>query len=69
MQQISSIKRPRGRPPKHVDGQRDTKDQLIRQGTAVFTEKGFSSTGLVEILKEINIPKGSFYHYFSSKDE
>ena len=69
MQQTSPIKRPRGRPPKHVDGQRDTKDQLIRQGTAVFTEKGFSSTGLVEILKEINIPKGSFYHYFSSKDE
>lgn len=69
MQQLIPVKRPRGRPPKKTDGQLDTKDQLIRQGTAIFTEKGFSSTGIVEILREINIPKGSFYHYFSSKDE
>ncbi|MEH6475850.1 MAG: TetR/AcrR family transcriptional regulator [Sneathiella sp.] len=69
MQQLNPVKRPRGRPPKKTDGQLDTKDQLIRQGTAILTEKGFSSTGIGEILRDINIPKGSFYHYFSSKDE
>ena len=30
--------------------------------------KGFSAVGLNEILTEAKVPKGSFYHYFSSKD-
>jgi TetR/AcrR family transcriptional repressor of nem operon len=30
--------------------------------------KGFSAVGLNEILTEAKVPKGSFYHYFDSKD-
>jgi len=30
--------------------------------------KGFSVVGLNEVLKSAGVPKGSFYHYFSSKD-
>ena len=30
--------------------------------------KGFSAVGLNEILVEAGVPKGSFYHYFGSKD-
>lgn len=30
--------------------------------------KGFSAVGLNEILKDAGVPKGSFYHYFSSKE-
>jgi TetR/AcrR family transcriptional repressor of nem operon len=30
--------------------------------------KGFSAVGLNEILTEAKVPKGSFYHYFASKD-
>lgn len=30
---------------------------------------GFNSAGLATILKEANVPKGSFYHFFSSKQE
>ncbi len=30
--------------------------------------KGFSAVGLNEILATAGVPKGSFYHYFSSKD-
>lgn len=33
-----------------------------------LTEKGFSATGLDEILKAVGVPKGSFYHYFDSKE-
>jgi len=33
-----------------------------------LTEKGFSATGLDEILQSVNVPKGSFYHYFASKE-
>lgn len=30
--------------------------------------KGFSAVGLNEILARAGVPKGSFYHYFGSKD-
>jgi len=30
--------------------------------------KGFSAVGLNEILKDAGVPKGSFYHYFGSKE-
>jgi TetR/AcrR family transcriptional repressor of nem operon len=31
-------------------------------------KKGFTAVGLSEILSEANVPKGSFYYYFQSKD-
>ncbi len=64
----SPIKRRRGRPPKDPTGFRDTRGALIRSGMEVLTEKGYSATGLDEILGRVGIPKGSFYHYFDSKD-
>ena len=42
---------------------------LIDIGTAIFTQKGFSSTGLDEIVQAAEVPKGSFYYYFASKEE
>jgi TetR/AcrR family transcriptional repressor of nem operon len=60
--------RKRGRPPK-VDGDyRATRETLCRAGVAVLTEKGFSSTGIDEILKSVGVPKGSFYNFFASKE-
>ncbi|MBI5904042.1 MAG: TetR/AcrR family transcriptional regulator [Deltaproteobacteria bacterium] len=47
----------------------ETREALIRYGTEILTEKGFHSTGIDEVLKHVGVPKGSFYHYFSSKDE
>ena len=32
-------------------------------------EKSFHSVGLNEILKAVKVPKGSFYHYFESKEQ
>lgn len=32
-------------------------------------ERGYHGTGLKEILDSVHIPKGSFYNYFSSKEE
>lgn len=34
-----------------------------------MARQGFNSAGLAAILKEANVPKGSFYHFFSSKQE
>jgi TetR/AcrR family transcriptional repressor of nem operon len=48
----------------------DSKRQmLIDTGTEIFTQKGFSSTGLDEIVQRAQVPKGSFYYYFGSKEE
>lgn len=40
---------------------------LIRAGVAMLTEKGFSAVSIDEILSSAGMPKGSFYHYFDSK--
>lgn len=68
MNEIINIKRRRGRPPKDQTGLSDTKAILIRSGIEVLTEKGYSATGIDEILRQVGIPKGSFYHYFNSKE-
>ena len=64
-----TIKRKPGRPKKHSEADfTDTRQALIRAGLAALTIKGYSSTGIDEILKAVQVPKGSFYHYFASKE-
>ncbi|NVK40736.1 MAG: TetR family transcriptional regulator C-terminal domain-containing protein [Oceanospirillaceae bacterium] len=65
---ISNTRPRRGRPPKTERGFEDTREALLRQGMVVLTEQVFSSTGLDSILKAVGVPKGSFYHYFPSKE-
>ncbi|MCK6391234.1 MAG: TetR/AcrR family transcriptional regulator [Azonexus sp.] len=60
--------RRRGRPPKQTNGLCATREALLQAGLARLTEKGFSATGLEEILSQVGVPKGSFYHYFASKE-
>lgn len=40
------------------------KEALVHKTAQLLKEKGFYGTGLGQILKETNIPKGSLYHYF-----
>lgn len=68
MTSTQPLKRRRGRPPKDASGQNETRLQLVRAGVELLTEAGYSSTGLDAILKRVQIPKGSFYHYFKSKE-
>jgi TetR/AcrR family transcriptional repressor of nem operon len=46
----------------------DIRDNILAVGQRIMSGKGFSAVGLNEILTEAKVPKGSFYHYFSSKD-
>jgi TetR/AcrR family transcriptional repressor of nem operon len=57
-----------GRPRKEAAGYSETLESLLRAGVEVLTEKGFSSTGIDEILRRVGVPKGSFYHFFGSKE-
>ncbi|WP_169567845.1 TetR/AcrR family transcriptional regulator [Sneathiella limimaris] len=68
MSNSEPLKRGRGRPPKQFAGEMEGRDLLVRKGMELLTEKGFISTGISELLEGTDIPKGSFYHYFKSKD-
>lgn len=46
----------------------DTREHLLATGEAVIRGKGFAAVGLAEILSAAGVPKGSFYHYFKSKE-
>ncbi|MGL6348420.1 MAG: TetR family transcriptional regulator C-terminal domain-containing protein [Aeromonas sp.] len=60
-------RRPRGRPAASGQCYSDTKTLLIQQGIVLLTERGVSATSIDAVLKVSQIPKGSFYHYFSNK--
>ncbi|OUR99323.1 hypothetical protein A9Q86_12160 [Flavobacteriales bacterium 33_180_T64] len=45
-----------------------TKEKALTAGLELFSQKGYSNVGLAEILKTAEIPKGSFYHHFKSKE-
>lgn len=44
------------------------KDKLLEQGVNLLMAKGYHATGLKEILDTVQVPKGSFYTYFNSKE-
>lgn len=46
----------------------DTRRNILDTAQKIMGGKGFSAVGLNEILSSANVPKGSFYHYFESKD-
>ncbi len=47
----------------------DTKQHILDIGYELVASKGFTSVGLSELLKNAEVPKGSFYHYFKSKEQ
>lgn len=46
----------------------DVKQHILDTGRAIIVGKGFAAVGLNEILATADVPKGSFYHYFKSKE-
>ena len=46
----------------------NTRDKILSCSIALMAQKGFNYTGIAEILAKAEVPKGSFYHYFKSKD-
>ena len=48
---------------------KSTKQHILQSGYQLIACRGFSAVGLAEILKTAKVPKGSFYHYFASKEQ
>jgi TetR/AcrR family transcriptional repressor of nem operon len=48
---------------------RNTRDHLLQVGLRRIHSMGYASTGVKEILDDADVPKGSFYHHFASKED
>lgn len=45
-----------------------TRARILVEGRALVLAQGFGGLGLTELLNASNVPKGSFYYYFTSKE-
>ncbi|QBQ99711.1 TetR/AcrR family transcriptional regulator [Paraburkholderia pallida] len=46
----------------------EVRQHILDTAMPILLGKGFSAVGLNEILAAAGVPKGSFYHYFGSKE-
>lgn len=49
--------------------QKYNKAEILLKGIYLLRRKGYHHTGINDILRECNIPKGSFYNFFHSKED
>jgi len=47
----------------------DTRLKILDSAKVLIAGRGFSAVGLSEILSAAAVPKGSFYHWFQSKEQ
>jgi TetR/AcrR family transcriptional regulator, transcriptional repressor for nem operon len=52
-----------------VNQKESMKQHILDIGRELVAEHGFSTLGLSSLLKTATVPKGSFYHYFQSKED
>ncbi|MGD0886330.1 MAG: TetR family transcriptional regulator C-terminal domain-containing protein [Thermodesulfovibrionales bacterium] len=48
---------------------KDGRSAILEKGAQIIHRKGFNHSGIQEILDAAGVPKGSFYHYFKSKED
>ncbi len=53
---------------KRLNKSETTRQHILDTSFELVLHKGFVGVGLQEILKACDVPKGSFYHYFASKE-
>lgn len=46
-----------------------TKEKLVQAGVKLMLAKGFNATSVDEMCEEAGVTKGSFFHYFETKEE
>jgi TetR/AcrR family transcriptional repressor of nem operon len=47
----------------------ETKQRLLEAGLRLMLRHGYHAIGVQDILAETDVPKGSFYHHFESKED
>lgn len=53
----------------NVMKEKTTKERILEAAEEIMLENSFHSVGLKQILDSAQVPKGSFYHYFASKEQ
>jgi TetR/AcrR family transcriptional repressor of nem operon len=46
----------------------DTRKNLVRAGLEMIHAEGYAATGIQRIVERVDVPKGSFYNHFTSKE-
>lgn len=47
----------------------DTRRRLLEAGLGLLLEHGYNDLGVQMLLQKTDVPKGSFYHHFRSKED
>ncbi|OYD07848.1 TetR family transcriptional regulator [Paludifilum halophilum] len=45
------------------------KKRIVEQSILLFERKGFSETSIQDVVEALGVTKGTFYYYFSSKEQ
>ncbi len=56
-------------PPSPEPTKPPTRQILLQAGRQLLGQKGYHHMGIQEVLQRAQVPKGSFYHFFASKEE
>jgi AcrR family transcriptional regulator len=47
----------------------DRRNEILDTAQALFYREGYESTTIAQLINEVGVAKGTFYHYFSSKEQ
>lgn len=54
--------------PRH-DPDQKTKQDILETAKRLFAEKGLENVKVEDVVKEVGVTRGAFYHYFKSREE
>jgi len=54
--------------PRH-DPSEKTKTEIIETAVRLFGERGWDKVNVEDVVKEVGVTRGAFYHYFKSREE
>ena len=53
--------------PKHDPSER-TKNEILKTALRLFREKGWENVNIEDVVKQVGVTRGAFYHYFKSRE-
>lgn len=53
----------------HYDPDQRTKQNIIETAMRLFDKKGLENVNIEDVVKEVGVTRGAFYHYFKSREE
>lgn len=51
------------------NGSRNRREEIVQAAARLFQKHGFSATSIVDIAREVGLPKGGIYNHIESKEE